>query len=71
MNYVNGVVLIVFIREEQQREESLKSQQTEDRAPDGGYGWFVVAGQFIIMGLYGGFLKSLTVFFIPLRDAFK
>ena len=46
-------------------------KKTENSAPDGGFGWFVVAGQFIMMGLYGGFLKSLTVFFIPLRDAFK
>jgi len=70
-------------------------------APDGGYGWFVALGQFlikwlfnnityqsllkilnnnswrkearqmkttiVIVGFYGGFLKSLTVFFVPLR----
>ena len=52
-------------------EDGLKIEKTKtapsSQAPDGGFGWFVSFGQFLIMGFYGGFLKSLTVFFIPLR----
>ena len=44
------------------------SKNSSPAAPDGGFGWFVSIGQFLIMGFYGGFLKSLTVFFIPLRS---
>lgn len=47
------------------------SKDSSPAAPDGGFGWFVSIGQFLIMGFYGGFLKSLTVFFIPLRESFN
>lgn len=54
-------------------EDGLKDVVKDDKentAPDGGFGWFVTIGQFLIMGFYGGFLKSLTVFFVPLRESF-
>ena len=49
-------------------EKPKNSKTSFPAAPDGGFGWFVSIGQFLIMGFYGGFLKSLTVFFIPLRS---
>lgn len=38
--------------------------------PDGGYGWFIVAGHFINIGIGYGFTKSFGVFFPYIKDEF-
>uniref|UniRef100_A0A8C5R6D3 Major facilitator superfamily (MFS) profile domain-containing protein n=1 Tax=Leptobrachium leishanense TaxID=445787 RepID=A0A8C5R6D3_9ANUR len=38
--------------------------------PDGGWGWFVVLGAFMSMGLSYAFAKAITVFFKEIQDFF-
>lgn len=41
-----------------------------DTPPDGGYGWFIVGGHFVNIGIGYAFTKSFGVFFPYIRDEF-
>ncbi|XP_077996710.1 monocarboxylate transporter 9-like [Glandiceps talaboti] len=43
---------------------------TTPTAPDGGWGWFVVAGTFIVYALTSGSALAFGVLYVPLLDAF-
>merc|ERR1711993_210286 len=46
------------------------AQKVYPSPPDGGYGWFIVAGHFINIGIGYGFTKSFGVFFPYIKDEF-
>uniref|UniRef100_A0A2C9JP49 Major facilitator superfamily (MFS) profile domain-containing protein n=1 Tax=Biomphalaria glabrata TaxID=6526 RepID=A0A2C9JP49_BIOGL len=50
--------------------EGMKNSERDCRAPDGGYGWFVVLGCFVMHIIMGGLDRSEGVFFLLLLDTF-
>lgn len=40
-----------------------------DKPPDGGYGWFIVGGHFINIGIGYGFTKSIGIFFPYIKES--
>ena len=47
------------------------SEKLYDKPPDGGFGWFIVAGHFINIGIGYGFTKSFGLFMPYIRDQFN
>ena len=43
---------------------------TSQRPPDGGYGWVIVVGGFIVFTIVGGLAFSFGVLFVALFEAF-
>merc|ERR1712131_278707 len=40
-----------------------------DKPPDGGYGWVIVGGHFINIGIGYGFTKSIGIFFPYIKES--
>ncbi|XP_066272169.1 monocarboxylate transporter 13-like [Branchiostoma lanceolatum] len=47
------------------------SPQSPPQPPDGGWGWMVVVGGFIVSGCTAGIFRSLGVFFLPFSRQFQ
>jgi len=42
-----------------------------DKQPDGGYGWFIVGGHFVNIGIGYGFTKSFGIFFPYIQETYN
>ncbi|XP_070564032.1 monocarboxylate transporter 12-like [Ptychodera flava] len=48
----------------------MPESEVEMKPPDGGYGWFIVVGAFLVFSFVGGTFMSFGVLFVALLDAF-
>ncbi|XP_052766607.1 monocarboxylate transporter 4-like [Mya arenaria] len=44
---------------------------SEDKVPDGGWGWMIVFGAFLVHALMGGFERSNGVFYLQFKEKFN
>ena len=66
-NEDNGVD---YKKQNTQIKQDISRQIEKVTAPDGGWGWMVILGSFLVHFLLGGLNRSWGVFYIQLRDRY-